>query len=120
MLFGTLARLVRRFYRWLYLKDWEQEHVYQGSADPWFPANGEALRYNAWGRKNLAEKTLSFRLRNFFFGTETVRPNRKLSPKEIMEREALRRGICPDCGVDAKKRGGKNALGGPCPYHTDF
>lgn len=69
------ARQVRRFYRWLYLKDWDYSQT---------------------------------------------RPNRKLSPKEIMEREALRRGICPDCGVDAKKRGGKNALGGPCPYHTDF
>lgn len=69
------TRLVRRFYRWLYLKDWDYSQP---------------------------------------------RPNRKLSPKEIMEREALRRGICPDCGVDSKKAGGTTALGGRCPYHTDF
>lgn len=73
--YNGLARLVRKFYRWLYLKDWDYS-----------PA----------------------------------RQNRKLSPQEIMEREALRRGICPDCGVDAKKAGGLTALGGPCPYHTDF
>jgi hypothetical protein len=54
---------------------------------------------------------------NFLFSFKRkVKPNRRLTSQELMEREALRRGICSECGVDTKKPGGI-AGHGPCPFH---
>lgn len=46
-------------------------------------------------------------------------PNRLLDPRELMEREALRRGVCPHCGCNVKGFGGLGEDGLACPYHTE-
>ena len=72
-----------------------------------------------WQRKMQVLKQWQMRreLRSMYGAT--YGGNRLLSTDELMEREALKRGICPECGRNVKGFGGYGPDGLACPYHTE-